>query len=175
MNYAEIKWTDIANGEGVRISLFVSGCTHHCKNCFNEVAWDFSYGKPFDEEIQQKILSFLGESYIAGLSILGGEPLEPENQAGLLPFVEEVRKRYPQKDIWCYTGWTFDPVTGELCEKQKNTPYTRRLISLFDVLVDGAFIEELKKITLKFRGSSNQRVLDVKKSLEEKQAVLYLD
>ena len=109
MNYAEIKWTDIANGEGVRISLFVSGCTHHCKNCFNQIAWDFNYGRPFDEEIQREIFDKLGASYIAGLSLLGGEPLEPQNQAALLPFVKEVRKKYPKKTIWCYTGYTLNP------------------------------------------------------------------
>lgn len=175
MNYAEIKWTDIANGEGVRISLFVSGCTHRCKNCFNQIAWDFHYGHPFDEKIKTKLLEELGKPYIAGLSLLGGEPLEPRNQQALLPFVKEVKERYPKKDIWCYTGYTWEPVSGELVEAQKNTTITKELISLFDVLVDGPFVEELKKITLKFRGSSNQRVLDVKKSLSEKKPVLYLD
>ena len=175
MNYAEIKWTDIANGEGVRISLFVSGCTHHCKNCFNEIAWDFSYGKPFDEEIVRKILDGLGQSFIAGLSLLGGEPLEPVNQKALLPFVKRVKELYPRKDIWCYTDYTFDPASGLLRESRANAPETGELLSLFDVLVDGPFVEELKKITLKFRGSSNQRVLDVKKSLAAKNAVLYLD
>lgn len=175
MNYAAIKWTDIANGEGVRISLFVSGCTHRCKNCFNEVAWDFSYGRPFDEEIRKEILERLGVPFIAGLSLLGGEPLEPQNQVELFPFVKEVKQKYPDKNIWCYTGYTFDPVSGELNEKRANTAVTKELISLFDVLVDGPFIEELKKITLKFRGSSNQHVLNVKKSLKEKKLVQYLD
>ena len=175
MNYAEIKWTDIANGEGVRISLFVSGCTHHCKNCFNQIAWDFNYGRPFDEEIQREIFDKLGASYIAGLSLLGGEPLEPQNQAALFPFVKEVRKIHPKTTIWCYTGYTLNPETGDLFEKNKNTAATKELISLFDVLVDGPFVEELKKITLLFRGSSNQRVLDVKKSISEKKPVLYLD
>ena len=175
MNYAEIKWTDIANGEGVRISLFVSGCTHHCKNCFNQIAWDFNYGRPFDEDIQREIFDKLGASYIAGLSLLGGEPLEPQNQKALLPFVKEVRKKYPEKTIWCYTGYTLNPETGELFEKNKNTAATKELISLFNVLVDGPFVEELKKITLLFRGSSNQPVLDVKKSISEKKPVLYLD
>ena len=175
MNYATIKWTDIANGEGVRISLFVSGCTRRCKDCFNAVAWDFSYGKPFDESVRESIYEGLKADYIAGLSLLGGEPLEPENQRALLPFVKEVKKRFPEKSIWCYTGNVFDPATGLLKEQDKNTEVTEELISLFDVLVDGPFIEELKKITLKFRGSSNQRVLDVKKTLSEKKAVLYLD
>lgn len=175
MNYAAIKWTDIANGEGVRVSLFVSGCTHRCKNCFNRVAWDFSYGEPFDEKIGNKILDAIGEPFIAGLSLLGGEPLEPSNQQALYPFVREVRNRYPDKTIWCYTGYVFDAERGELSEKEKNTPVTAKLISLFDVLVDGPFVEELKKITLNFRGSSNQRVIDVKKSLLAKKIVLYLD
>ncbi len=175
MNYATIKWTDIANGEGVRISLFVSGCTHHCKNCFNKIAWDFNYGEPFDEEIQNALLQRLGDGFIAGLSLLGGEPFEPQNQAALLPFVREVKKRYPNKPIWCYTGYVFNPETGELEEKEKNTEHTKELISLLDVLVDGAFIEELKNIRLKFRGSENQRVLDVQKSLRSRTPVLYME
>ena len=175
MNYATIKWTDIANGEGVRISLFVSGCTHHCKNCFNAVAWDFNYGNAFDGEIQNKILQELNSSFIAGLSLLGGEPLEPQNQEALFPFIQEVRRLYPNKSIWCYTGFVFDEQTGELKEEHKNTPITKKLISLFDVLVDGAYVEELKDIRLKFRGSSNQRVIDVKKSLQEQNCVLYLE
>ncbi len=174
MNYATIKWTDIANGQGVRISLFVSGCTHRCKNCFNEVAWDFSYGNLFDEEIQEKILSELASDYIAGVSLLGGEPLEPSNQEALYPFIQEVKRRYPQKTIWCYTGFVFDEQNGVLKETHKNTPYTKKLISMFDVLVDGPYIEELKDIRLKFRGSSNQRVIDVQESLKTKRCVLYL-
>lgn len=175
MNYATIKWTDIANGEGVRISLFVSGCTHRCKNCFNAIAWDFDYGEPFDEATQEKILKELGSSFIAGLSLLGGEPFEPENQAALLPFVREVKKRYPNKPIWCYTGFILDEKTGELKEKKKNTPYTKKLISLIDVLVDGPYVEELKDIRLKFRGSANQRVIDVKKTLAAGECVPYLE
>lgn len=175
MNYATIKWYDIANGEGVRISLFVSGCTHHCKNCFNQVAWDFAYGAPFDEAVADKILKELASDYIAGLSLLGGEPLEPQNQAALLPFVREVKKRYPQKTVWCYTGFVFDETQGVLKETHKNTPDTKELISLFDVLVDGAYIEELKDIRLKFRGSSNQRVIDVQKTLAKKECVKYLE
>ncbi len=173
MNYAEIKDCDIANGEGVRISLFVSGCNHHCKNCFNEIAWDFNYGKPFTEETQQKLLKMLSPEYIAGLSLLGGEPFEPQNQRGLLPFVERVKERFPQKNIWCYTGFTYRDV-GAFQEERANCEVTKRLISLLDVLVDGRFIEELKDIRLKFRGSSNQRIIDVKRSLEGGSTVLYL-
>lgn len=175
MNYATIKWTDIANGEGVRISLFVSGCTRRCKDCFNAVAWDFSYGKPFDESVRESIYEGLKADYIAGLSLLGGEPLEPENQRALLPFVKEVKKRFPEKSIWCYTGNVFDPATGLLKEQDKNTEVTEELISLFDVLVDGEFIEAQKNIRLKFRGSSNQRILDVKKSKISKSPVFSLD
>ncbi len=175
MNYATIKWTDIANGEGVRISLFVSGCTHHCKNCFNQVAWDFDYGQPFDVDIQEKILKELGSTYIAGISLLGGEPLEPKNQESLYPFLKKIREKYPNKTIWCYTGFILDEESGELTDKTKNTRYTQDLIRLFDVLVDGPFIEELKDIRLKFRGSSNQRVIDVQKTLKYGKCFLYLN
>ena len=175
MNYATIKWTDIANGEGVRISLFVSGCTHRCKNCFNEVAWDFSYGEPFTDEVAEKILKELDSSFIAGLSLLGGEPLEPSNQEALYPFIKEVKRRYPEKNIWCYTGFVLDEKTGDLTAKGKNTEVTKDLISLFDVLVDGPYVEELKNIRLKFRGSENQRVIDVKKTLQTKECILYLE
>ena len=175
MHYATIKWTDIANGEGVRISLFVSGCTHHCKNCFNEVAWDFSYGEPFTDEVAEKILSELNSSFIAGISLLGGEPLEPSNQEALYPFIKEVKRRYPTKSIWCYTGFVLDETTGDLTAKGKNSPITKDLISLFDVLVDGPYIEEQRNIRLKFRGSENQRIIDVQKTLESQQCVLYLE
>lgn len=175
MNYATIKWTDIANGEGVRISLFVSGCTHRCKNCFNQIAWDFNYGEVFDSDIQDKILKELGAGYITGLSLLGGEPLEPQNQEALYPFVKKVRETYPQKSIWCYTGFVFDENTGALKETHKNTPITKDLIALFDVLVDGPFIEEQKNIRLKFRGSENQRVIDVQKTLALGKCVLYME
>ena len=175
MYYATIKWTDIANGEGVRISLFVSGCTHHCKNCFNQVAWDFHYGEEFTDEVAERIFQELSSSYIAGLSLLGGEPLEPQNQEALLPFIKELRRRFPQKTVWCYTGYTLDERTGMLCEKEKNTPDTKELISLFDVLVDGAYVEELKDIRLKFRGSANQRVIDVQKTLKNKECIPYLE
>lgn len=175
MNYSAIKWTDIANGEGVRVSLFVSGCTRRCKNCFNEVAWDFTQGDLFDEEVENRILEALRSDYIAGLSLLGGEPLEPQNQRALYPFIRRVKDAYPQKTIWCYTGCCFDEKRGILKEEQKNTEVTKELLSLFDVLVDGPYMEELKDIRLKFRGSSNQRILDVKKSLLRGECVLYLE
>ena len=172
MNYAEIKKYDIANGEGVRVSLFVSGCRRHCKGCFNGVAWDFSYGKPFDEAVEEELLEALSPDYIAGLSLLGGDPFEPENQRALLPFVRRVKARFPQKKIWCYTGYTF--LDGGIAEPQAQTEATRELISLLDILVDGPFKEELKDIRLKFRGSSNQRVIDVKQTLAEGRVVLHL-
>ena len=173
MNYAEIKTTDIANGEGVRVSLFVSGCTHRCKNCFNSIAWDFGYGKPFTEETQQFLLNALAPDYIAGLTLLGGEPMEPQNQRGLLPFVERFKKQFPHKSVWCYTGFTYQG-SGLFEEERANTEVTKGLLSLIDVLVDGRYIEELKDIRLKFRGSSNQRVIDLKRSFDENNVVLYL-
>ena len=172
MNIAEIKKTDIANGEGVRVSLFVSGCRRHCKHCFNEVAWDFHYGRPFDEALKEEIFSALEPRYIAGLSLLGGDPFEPENQKGLLPFLREFRERFPEKTVWCYTGYTYEE--GGIREEHARCEETRELISLIDVLVDGPFIEELKDVRLKFRGSSNQRVIDVKRSLAQNKVVLYL-
>jgi len=172
MNYAELKTTDIANGEGVRVSLFVSGCRRHCKGCFNEIAWDFSYGKPFDDEAQKRVLDALSPDYIAGLTVLGGDPFEPENQRALLPFLKKVRSLFPQKTIWCYTGYTF--LGGELAEREVNTEVTRELISLLDVLVDGKFIEEQKDIRLVFRGSANQRVIDIKRTLQSGTVQLYL-
>lgn len=172
MNYAEIKKTDIANGEGVRVSLFVSGCRRHCKNCFNKVTWDFNYGKPFTEEVEEELLQALSPDYIAGLTLLGGDPMEPENQRVLYPFVKKVRERLPKKTIWCYTGYTFKD--GAIEEEQANCEVTRDFISLFDVLVDGRFVEELKDIRLVFRGSSNQRIIDVKKTLSSRNIVLYL-
>lgn len=173
MNYAELKCTDIANGEGVRVSLFVSGCRRHCKNCFNAVAWDFAYGKPFDGAVQNYILEKLEPFYIAGLTLLGGDPFEPENQRALVPFLKTVRKRFPDKDIWCYTGYTFKD--GGIAEPQANTEVTKEMIALIDVLVDGKFEEDLKDIRLKFRGSSNQRVIDVQRSLKSGLPELYMN
>ena len=169
MNYATIKPVDIANGPGVRVSLFVSGCTHRCKGCFNEEAWDFQFGKPFTEEVQKQLLSSLDHDYIEGLTLLGGEPMEPSNQESLLPFIKAVREQLPGKTIWCFTGYDFEKdILGKM---MKTSAVTRELIPLFDVMVDGKFVAEKKNLSLKFRGSENQRVLNVKKSLEEKQAV----
>lgn len=170
MNYAEIKKCDIANGEGVRISLFVSGCRRRCKGCFNAVAWDFSYGKPFTEETEAEIFEALSPDYIAGLSLLGGDPFEPENRAALLPFLKRYRQRFPHKNVWCYTGYTYSG--GTLMEDDGEG--VKELLKEIDILVDGPFVEELKNIRLKFRGSSNQRVLDLKRTMESGNIVLYL-
>lgn len=172
MNYATIKNCDIANGLGVRVSLFVSGCRHHCKNCFNEVAWDFQYGQKFTEETEDYLLSLLEPEYINGLSILGGEPMEPENQDALLAFVKKVKEQYPQKDVWCYTGFTLEKLVGD---SRAHTEMIKDLLSYIDVLVDGKFVEAKKDITLKFRGSANQRLIDMKKSAAEQRIVLFSD
>lgn len=162
MNYATIKPTDVANGPGVRVSLFVSGCTHHCEDCFNEVAWDFDYGEPFTREVQEELLMLLGKSYISGLSLLGGEPLEPVNQEGLLPFLKMVKERMPEKTVWCYSGYTFEYILGTMMAENQTC---REILNLLDVLVDGRFVAELKNLNLRFRGSENQRLLDVQRSL----------
>ena len=171
MNYGEIKNFDIANGEGVRVSLFVSGCTHHCKNCFNKETWDFNYGKPFTEETEELLLRELEPDYIDGLSLLGGEPFEPQNQAVLLPFLRRVKERYPKKKIWCYTGYLYD--RDLLGESRARCEYTDEMLSLIDIMVDGEFVQELYSITLQFRGSSNQRIIDVPKSLQAGEVVPY--
>ena len=161
MNYASIRECDIANGEGVRVSLFVSGCTHQCKGCFNPDQWDFAYGEPFDAAVEARILSLLEPSHIAGLTVLGGEPMEPENQRALVPFLRRVRDRFGlSKTIWVYTGCVLE---SELQSPSRwRTEVTDEFLALVDVLVDGPFIEELKDISLKFRGSSNQRILNLR-------------
>lgn len=161
MNYATIKKYDIANGLGVRVSLFVSGCTHHCKNCFNAVAWDFNYGNAFTKEIEDEIIEALKLPMISGLTLLGGEPMEPANQRGLFSFIKRVKQEVPDKTIWCYSGYVLE----ELLSGRAHIEVTDELLHMFDVLVDGKFVEELKDITLKFRGSSNQRVIDLKTTL----------
>ncbi len=160
MNYAELKTNDIANGCGIRVSLFVSGCTHRCPGCFNAVAWDFAYGHPFDEAAREKIFKALAPAYVNGLTLLGGEPFEPANQRGLVDLVREVKVRFPEKNIWCYTGYVLEPdllaETGRArCEA------TDALLECIDVLVDGPFVQAQYDISLLFRGSANQRLIDM--------------
>ena len=170
MNYATIKWCDIANGEGVRISLFVSGCTHRCKNCFNEEAWDFHYGKPFTQEEEDRIIEYLAPAHIAGLTLLGGEPFEHVNQQGILPLLRRVRTMYPNKSIWAFSGYLFeqDILSGRLGD-------TSEYLSYLDVLVDGPFVQAKKNLSLRFRGSENQRLIDVKASLAAGETILWDD
>ena len=170
MNYAEIKNCDIANGPGVRVSLFVSGCTHRCPGCFNEIAWDFAYGKPFTQETIDKILSMLKPSHIRGLTLLGGEPFEPENQGGIVELLRQVKAQMPEKSIWAFTGYLFDRdiLSGRLGD-------TAEYLSYLDVLVDGPFVEARKNLSLRFRGSENQRLIDVKKSLAAGEVILWED
>ncbi len=171
MKYAKIKKCDVANGPGVRVSLFVSGCNHHCKNCFNREAWDFNYGKEFTEDEQNEIIEDLKPEYITGLSLLGGEPFEKTNQEGLVPLIKKVKEKYPNKKIWCYTGFTFDnQIIGEMIKKEGRKT-TKEMLENIDYIVDGKFIEELKDPKLRFKGSSNQRIIDVKKSLRENKIV----
>lgn len=164
MNYGQIKKTDIANGEGVRVSLFVSGCRRRCPNCFNPETWSFGYGKPFTAGTEAEIYEALSKSYINGLTVLGGEPFEPENQRALLPFLRRVRTKFPEKTIWCYSGSTLEEILAP--DNAYHCEATEALLHLIDVLVDGPFIEAQKDISLKFRGSSNQRLIDMKKSAE---------
>ena len=165
MNYAALKKFDIANGPGVRVSLFVSGCRHRCKNCFNKEAWDFSYGKLFTESTEQEILTALSADYITGLSLLGGEPFEPENRLVLADFLKKVKEKFPEKTIWCYTGFEFEKL---------NDGISLKMLKYIDVLVDGRFIEEKKSPELIFRGSADQRIIDVQKTLE-KDEIVWLD
>lgn len=171
MNYGEIKKTDIANGEGVRVSLFVSGCTHHCEGCFNPETWNFSYGKEFTSETEKELLQALSPDFINGLTLLGGEPFEPQNQRALVPFLRKVKEQYPHKNIWCYTGYLFDEEL--LKDSRARCEVTDEMLGMIDVLVDGEFKQELKNITLRFRGSENQRIIDIKKSLEAGKVVFY--
>ena len=171
MNYAQIKPCSIENGTGVRVSLFVSGCRHHCKECFNEETWSFEYGKPFTEETEEQILKLLEPSYISGLTVLGGEPMEYVNQQGLLPLARKFKETYPDKTIWCYTGYTFETdLLDRMCNEWE---YTKELLSYIDVLVDGEFIDEQKDLSLRFKGSRNQRIIDVPKSLKTGTTVLW--
>ena len=171
MNYATIKWADVANGPGVRVSLFVSGCTHRCPGCFNPEAQDFGYGQPFTQAEEDKILAALAPAHIKGLSLLGGEPFEPDNQRALLPFLRRVKERFPDKEIWCYSGYTLD---RELWgESRTRCEATDELLALLDVLIDGPFVEARKDLNLRFRGSANQRILNVPASLKARVPVLW--
>lgn len=170
MNYATIKNCDIANGPGVRVSLFVSGCTHRCPGCFNEVAWDFDYGKPFTAQTEELLLNMLKPDYVQGLTLLGGEPFEPQNQSAVVAFLRKVKERYPNKSIWAFSGYLFDRdiLSGRLGD-------TSEYLSYLDVLVDGPFIEAKKNLSLRFRGSENQRLIDVPASLARGETVLWQD
>lgn len=173
MNYATVKKTDVANGPGVRVSLFVSGCTHHCKGCFNREAWDFGYGKPYTEQVEEEILNALAPDYIRGLSVLGGEPFEEANRPAVLSLLLKVKERYPEKDIWCYSGYDYEKdMLRWIAEGREEVD---RMLSCIDVLVDGEFVEELKNLRLPFRGSENQRLIDVTASGKEQRVVRYGD
>ena len=173
MKYAKIKKCDVANGPGVRVSLFVTGCNHHCKNCFNREAWDFNYGDDFTQKQESEIIEDLKPDYITGLRLLGGEPFEKTNQEGLVPLIKKVKETYPNKEIWCYTGFTFDKqILGQMIgEEHRET--TKEMLDNIDYIVDGRFVDELKDPKLRFRGSSNQRIIDVKKSLAQNQIVIW--
>lgn len=159
MHYGEIKNCDIANGIGVRVSLFVSGCTNHCEGCFQPETWDFNYGSDFTEETENRILEMLAPDYICGLTVLGGEPFEPENQRVLVDFLRKVRRKYPEKSIWCFTGFTLEMLETE--GTHCHCEVTEEMLSLIDVLVDGRFDKNKKNISLRFRGSENQRLIDL--------------
>lgn len=173
MNYATIKNCDIANGPGVRVSLFVSGCTHRCKGCFNEVAWDFNYGQPFTQQTIDDILKMLAPDYVKGITLLGGEPFEPENQPTIVDLLRQIKKQYPDKTVWAFSGYLFDRdiLAGRLGDPEITWEY----LSYVDVLVDGPFVLEKKNLSLRFRGSSNQRIIDVPASLSKGEIVLWED
>lgn len=171
MNYADIKQYDVANGPGVRVSVFVSGCTHYCKGCFNEEAWDFNYGKPFTEETIRTVLEYMKPSYVKGLTVLGGEPMEPQNQPAVLALLKKVKEVYPEKSIWMFSGYDYEAdMLGCMWEE---LPETKEILSCLEVLVDGEFVEELKNLSLRFKGSSNQRTILVQESLAAGKVVLY--
>ena len=169
MNYSAIKTHDVANGIGVRVSLFVSGCTHHCKDCFNAETWDFNYGEPFTEEQEQEIIKALAPKFIKGFSLLGGEPFEPVNQLALVPLLKKIKETYPEKTVWCYTGYVLDREL--LKDSRARCEVTDEMLSYIDVLVDGEFVAAQKDLNLRFRGSTNQRIIDVKETLKRGQIV----
>ena len=171
MNYGNIKYFDIADGPGVRTTIFVSGCTHHCPGCFQPETWDFGFGQEYTREVEDKIIASLAPDYVDGLTLLGGEPMEKSNQRALLPLVKRVKELYPHKDIWCYTGYTLE--TDLLSESRTRCEVTDELLSFIDVLVDGEFMEEQRDLTLLFRGSRNQRLIDLPKTLEKGEVVIW--
>lgn len=171
MNYGEIKNCDIANGPGVRVSLFVSGCTNHCKNCFQPQTWDFNFGNPFTAETEKSLLGLLEPDYIDGLTVLGGEPMEPSNQKALYPFLSKFKKEMPGKTLWIFSGFTYEEITQS--GSYSNCDVTDKILKITDVLVDGRFDDALKDITLRFRGSSNQRLIDIQKTLQQNEIVLW--
>ncbi len=173
MNYGLIKKYDISNGEGVRVSLFVSGCRNRCKGCFQPETWDFNYGKTFDSAAMEQILSVAANPSVRGLTILGGEPLEPENQPEVLLILRAFKENYSDKTVWLYTGNTYEELTGEHGEHRSFLPITAELLSLVDVLVDGPYIEEEKSLGLRFRGSKNQRVIDMNKTRGQGRIVIW--
>ena len=170
MNYATVRTHDVANGTGIRVSLFVSGCTHRCKGCFNAEAWDFDYGSPYTEEIGEKIISALAPDYIKGFSLLGGEPFEPQNQAVLVGLLERIKREYPNKTVWCYTGYTFE--SDLLACRLGDPEVTRRMTACIDVLVDGPFILAQRDLTLTFKGSRNQRIINMNETRKQGEIVL---
>ena len=161
MYYGMIKKNDIANGEGIRTSLFVSGCRNMCKGCFQPQTWDFNYGEPFTPAVEKIIFESVSFPFVRGITILGGEPMEPENQEALLPFIKRFKEKFPEKTIWLYTGNTYEELMGIFGTSEKHLPITEELLGYVDILVDGRYVEELKSIGLRFRGSSNQRVIDM--------------
>lgn len=173
MNYASIKDCDIANGPGIRVSLFVSGCTHHCKGCFNKEAWDFDYGEPFTQSTIDQILQMLKPNYIKGITLLGGEPFEPQNQGPIVELLRQIKMQFPEKSIWAFSGYLFD--RDILSGKLGDWEITKEYLSYLDVLVDGPFVEAKKNLSLRFRGSENQRIIDVPASLSSGQIVLWQD
>ena len=173
MYYGAIKYNDIANGEGVRTTLFVSGCRNRCKNCFQQQTWAFDYGEPFTDEVMKKILTSLESDFVAGLTLLGGEPMEPENQLALLPLLREFKRRFPKKTLWLFTGNLYEELTAGVGNHYKCLDETEELLSYVDILVDGRFVEEKKQLGLRFRGSSNQRIIDMNKTRERGEIVIW--
>ena len=173
MNYAAIKKSDVANGEGIRTTLFVSGCRNRCPGCFQPETWSFDYGTPFTPEVAESIFDTFKNPVVKGLTVLGGEPMEPENQEGLLPFLEEFKSRFPDKTVWLFTGNTYEELTSGVGNHYKCLPITARILALVDILVDGRFDQDKKRLGLRFRGSSNQRIIDMNKTREQGEIVIW--